>query len=134
MTTAHSDYPAATVPTVSKPRMDSIARDVSGEFLLELVGIFLSDVTVRVDRLVVAVAEKDHKEVYTLAHSLKGSAASLGILRLQAHSARLEHHLSREDWDGCNRTLARLVSEFSHVREVLTAMQKRVSMRPWMQK
>lgn len=114
--------------------MDSIARDVSGEFLLELVGIFLADVTVRVDRLVLAVAARDGKEIYTLAHSLKGSAASLGVLRLQAHAARMEHHLTREDWDGCGRTLERLVSEFAHVREVLTAMQKRVSMRPWAQK
>jgi len=134
LTTAHSDFPAAAVPTVSKPRMDSIARDVSGEFLLELVGIFLTDVTIRVDRLALAVAARDGKEVYTLAHSLKGSAASLGVLRLQAHASRMEHHLTREDWDGCGRTLERLVSEFSHVREVLTAMQQRVSMRPWAQK
>lgn len=134
MTATHSDYPGAAVPTVSKPRMDSIARDVSGEFLLELVGIFLTDVTVRVERLALAVAARDGKEVYTLAHSLKGSAASLGVLRLQAHAARMEHHLTREDWDGCGRVLERLVSEFMHVREVLTAMQQRVSMRPWAQK
>jgi HPt (histidine-containing phosphotransfer) domain-containing protein len=134
LTTAHSDFPAAAVPTVSNPRMNSIARDVSGEFLLELVGIFLADVTIRVDRLAIAVAARDGKEVYTLSHSLKGSAASLGVLRLQAHAARMEHHLTREDWDGCGRTLERLVSEFAHVREVLTGMQQRVSMRPWAQK
>jgi HPt (histidine-containing phosphotransfer) domain-containing protein len=114
--------------------MNSIARDVSGEFLLELVGIFLTDVTLRVDRLALAVAARDGKEVYTLAHSLKGSAASLGVLRLQAHAARMEHHLTREDWDGCGRTLERLMAEFVQVREVLTGMQQRVSMRPWAQK
>jgi HPt (histidine-containing phosphotransfer) domain-containing protein len=134
LTSTLSDFPSASVPTVSKPRMDSIARDVSGEFLLELVGIFLTDVTVRVERLALAVAARDGKEVYTIAHSLKGSAASLGVLRMQAHAARMEHHLAREDWDGCGRTLERLVREFNHVREVLTGMQQRVSMRPWMQK
>ena len=110
------------VPTLSRVRLDDIERDVSREFLLELVGLFVSDVAQRLERLSDAVKARQTAKVTHFAHALQGSAASLGVLRLRAVAQRLEELVGQEDWGGSDATMARLVSEFQHVREVLAAL------------
>lgn len=109
------------VPTLSRVRLDDIERDVSREFLLELVGLFISDVAQRLERLSVAVKARETQKVAHFAHALQGSAASLGVLRLRAVAQRLEELVEQDDWGASDATMARLISEFQHVREVLAA-------------
>jgi HPt (histidine-containing phosphotransfer) domain-containing protein len=107
------------VPTLSRMRLDDIERDVSREFLIELVGLFVSDVALRLERLSDAVKLRETAKAAGFAHALQGAAASLGVLRLRAVAQRLEELVELDDWGASEATLARLMSEFAHVREVL---------------
>jgi HPt (histidine-containing phosphotransfer) domain-containing protein len=109
----------APVPTLSKLRLESIAREVSHEFLDELVALFRSDVEKRLEHLSESILHRQLEQALGSAHTLKGAAASLGVLRLRAVTARLEDYLEREDWRGVDTTLVRLLREFAHVRTVL---------------
>jgi HPt (histidine-containing phosphotransfer) domain-containing protein len=110
------------VPTLNRDRLYDIERDVSREFLIEIVALFLSEVAVRLERLVIAVKARQTKRTTSLAHQLQGSAASLGVLRLRAVAQRLEELAGQDDWGASDETLARLINEFQHVRQVLATI------------
>jgi HPt (histidine-containing phosphotransfer) domain-containing protein len=110
------------VPTLNRVRLDSIERDVSREFLIEIVGLFVAEVALRLERLSDAVKARETKRTASLAHQLQGSAASLGVLRLRAVAQRLEELAEKDDWGASDATLARLISEFQHVRQVLASI------------
>lgn len=107
------------VPTLNQHRLDTIERDVSREFLIELVALFVSDVALRLERLSDAVKLRETAKAAAFAHALQGAAASLGVLRLRAVAQRLEELVEQDDWGASETTLARLMSEFVLVRSVL---------------
>ena len=108
------------VPTLNKNRLEAIERDVSREFLVELVALFVSDVALRLERLSDAVKLRETAKAAAFAHALQGAAASLGVLRLRAVAQRLEELVETDDWGASDATLARLMCEFAHVRAVLS--------------
>jgi HPt (histidine-containing phosphotransfer) domain-containing protein len=110
------------VPTLNRDRLHDIERNVSREFLIEIVALFLSEVTLRLERLADAVKARQTKRTTSLAHQLQGSAASLGVLRLRAVAQRLEELAEQDDWGASDETLARLISEFQHVRQALATI------------
>jgi HPt (histidine-containing phosphotransfer) domain-containing protein len=112
-------YPPG-VPTLNQHRLDDIERDVSREFLIELVALFVSDVALRLERLSDAVKLRETAKAAAFAHALQGAAASLGVLRLRAVAQRLEELVENDDWGASDATLARLMSEFAQVRSVLS--------------
>jgi HPt (histidine-containing phosphotransfer) domain-containing protein len=116
--------------TLSPKRLESIERDVSREFLLELVDLFVGDVQTRLQSLADAVNGRETVKAADVAHALQGAAASLGVLRMRHVAARLEDHVKQSDWRASDATLARLISEFAHVRGVLGALHARVSLPP----
>ena len=69
------------VPTLSRIRLDDIERDVSREFLIELVGLFVSDVALRLDRLSDAVKLRETAKAASFAHALQGAAATCACAR-----------------------------------------------------
>jgi HPt (histidine-containing phosphotransfer) domain-containing protein len=107
------------VPTLSERRLNDIERDVSRELLMELVALFVSDVTVRLERLSDAVSKRNAQRAASFVHALKGAAASIGVLRLHALAQRLEEHVERADWAARDQALARLASEFPRARAML---------------
>jgi HPt (histidine-containing phosphotransfer) domain-containing protein len=106
------------VPTLSRIRLDSIAREVSAEFLDELVLLFVTDVAKKLDALTDAVRERRLEPALQSTHALKGAAASLGVLRLREMAARLEEHLRRNDWRAAETMHVRVLREFAYVRRV----------------
>ncbi|HEY3500862.1 MAG TPA: Hpt domain-containing protein [Polyangiaceae bacterium] len=116
--------------TLSPKRLESIERDISREFLLELVDLFVGDVQKRLQHLADAVNGREMVKAADVAHALQGAAASLGVLRLRHVAARLEDHVKQSDWRASDATLARLFTEFAHVRGVLGALHARVSLPP----
>jgi HPt (histidine-containing phosphotransfer) domain-containing protein len=81
--------------------------------------LFVSDVATRLERLSDAVKARQTAKAAGFAHALQGAAASLGVLRLRAVAQRLEELVEQDDWGASEATLARLMSEFAHVRDVL---------------
>jgi HPt (histidine-containing phosphotransfer) domain-containing protein len=116
--------------TLSPKRLESIEREVSREFLLELVDLFVGDVQKRLQSLADAVNGRETVKAADVAHALQSAAASLGVLRMRHHAARLEDHVKQSDWRASDATLARLFNEFAHVRGVFRALQSSAPERP----
>lgn len=106
------------VPTLNRIRLESIAREVSTEFLDELVELFVTDVEKKLEALTDAVRERRLQAALQSTHALKGSAASLGVSRLREMAARLEDHLRRNDWRAAETMHVRVLREFAYVRRV----------------
>lgn len=106
------------VPTLNRLRLESIAREVSDEFLDELVVLFVTDVAKKLEALTDAVRERRLQSALQSTHALKGSAASLGVSRLREMAARLEEHLRRNDWQAAETMHVRVLREFAYVRRV----------------
>lgn len=118
------------VPTLNNIRIDRIEQDLSREFLMELVRLFLTEIAARLEALSEAVERRDGRKVRDVAHAVQGAAANLGVLRMRAVAERLEEYVERPDWPRTETTLTRLIAEFQHVRAVLAKMQERVTGRP----
>ena len=65
-------------------------RDVMEEAFTDLTHMFLTDLPLQLDRLQIAVAENDAKEINQIAHKLKSSCGNFGALRLAELIRRLE--------------------------------------------
>jgi CheY-like chemotaxis protein len=94
----------------------------------ELVALFLEEVPRRLSALSTAAARGDHGQVARLAHTLAGSADSLGAARLAAACARLER-LARDRAPGSGGPLAsgRLAEAIGAVHEELQQLQAAVA-------
>jgi hypothetical protein len=55
---------------------------------------------------------------------VQSAASSLGVLRLRSLAASLEKHAEGADWSRVEKSLERIQSEFSHVKNVLGEMNK----------
>lgn len=60
------------------------------DLLTELIDLFIADVPGRVTAIAAAIADGDWRALAERAHSLKGSAATLGAVHLARLCARLE--------------------------------------------
>jgi len=69
------------------------------EFLREIIGIFLEDTPQRIAELETGLAAADTPAFARAAHSIKGSSANLGALRLKQIAEKIEHG-SRQDGSG----------------------------------
>lgn len=63
------------------------------DLLVRLVKLFSQDSTSKRDQIREAMAAEDYKRVASVAHSLAGSAATLGALKLRQSSLQLEQQL-----------------------------------------
>lgn len=87
------------------------------QLLRELVGIFVDDGPKRLEALRAAMTAADGQQLEQIAHSLKGSAAILGAVRLQETALALEESAH----NGLVRRDAHLVPELVHEVERVVA-------------
>ena len=83
------------IPTFESGQLDALAS-VNAEVVKQVSGVFLRTGRERVDAIVDALRDGDWVQVHGLAHSLKGSAASVGAARLAAIAAVLETESGHE--------------------------------------
>jgi len=77
------------LPSFETEQLDALAS-VSVEVVKQVAGVFLRTGRERVEAIVEALDEQDWVQVHGLAHSLKGSAASVGASRLSFIAGVLE--------------------------------------------
>ena len=65
-------------------------KDVMAQDFDDLVKTFVNDTTLYLNRIVVAVNDKNSESVRRIAHSLKSSSGSIGALRLSELARQLE--------------------------------------------
>jgi HPt (histidine-containing phosphotransfer) domain-containing protein len=86
----------------------------------QVIGLYLQETPSHLAALQEAVAQRAEGEIEELAHSLVGSAAQVGAMRLAALSAELQ--TGAHDLDRAAVQVARLVTESRRVRAALQAM------------
>lgn len=96
-------------------------------FLTTLIDQFLDEAAVLVGRLSEAARQLDTDSLQAVAHSLKGSANTMGAGKLAALCAQMEHHSTRRRGGVIRQLMADIEQELSRVRDALIAERRRTN-------
>jgi signal transduction histidine kinase/ligand-binding sensor domain-containing protein/DNA-binding response OmpR family regulator len=113
---------AAEPPVIDPAQLDSLRRleEVTGKPIVrDVVESFLDETPRRLQRMREALDRGDAKDFSLLAHSLKGSSAQLGAIRVAAVSAALEQQGRSATLDGAAGLLCDLERELARVAPLL---------------
>jgi HPt (histidine-containing phosphotransfer) domain-containing protein len=92
--------------------------EIDPDMMPEMVSIFLSDSTLRMQALNGASVQRDFKSIRAQAHSLKGSCLQMGAARLATFCAVLELS-ERPEPDQCEQMTRAIGDEFDLVRRAM---------------
>ena len=93
------------------------------EFLLELAPIFIESTPKQLGALRQAVAEEDRESFFQVAHSLKGSSASIGAISLSKLSKQIESLARQGTLADTTQKIALMEAEYERVKSTLVAYQ-----------
>ncbi|HEO70361.1 MAG TPA: PAS domain S-box protein [Candidatus Hydrogenedentes bacterium] len=122
------EAPDSPIPT-TRPTADVVDRgrlcrvtDGSPELEHEIITIFLADLPQRAEDVRTAVAREHPDAVARSAHTLKGSAATLGLQRLEAVMREIEAAAGEGLMEGMSGLLERFETELQQAASALQAM------------
>lgn len=95
--------------------------------LSNLIKIFLEDTAKSISKLKQALTERNADIFMRAAHSIKGSSATIGAMRMAAISAELERLASADSLDKADGVLSGLEKEFERVSDLLKSKQLEMS-------
>jgi HPt (histidine-containing phosphotransfer) domain-containing protein len=93
------------------------------DIVIELIEMFLDDLPESLAKLRAAVASGEAKAIERAAHSLKGSGANLGVVRIAAICAEMEAKARSGSPEEAGSMLSQLEAECERVRQALGSMQ-----------
>ena len=97
----------------------AISPDDGGEFLREMITIYLQDTPQRLAELEQALARQDAASLVRPAHSIKGSSGNFGAHRFAKLAEDIEQQGKAGDLAAAVATYPTLQSEYARVTEVL---------------
>jgi len=97
----------------------AINPDDGGEFLRELIDIFLADTPKRIAEIDEGLASGQAETIARAAHSIKGSSGNFGAMELSALARDLEAKGKAGDLEAVRTGVAALRTEFDRLRPVL---------------
>jgi signal transduction histidine kinase/DNA-binding NarL/FixJ family response regulator len=107
---------------VLNPARITQLRSEIGDMLAELVGVFVADVPRRLAAMRAALAAANVTTARNVAHTLKGSSASLGAERLAGLCAEMERHAAAGAAAEMAATFAAIETEYQAVTTALAAL------------
>ena len=93
----------------------ALSPDAGGEFLRELIEIYLQDIPERIGELELALASGDPILLTRAAHTIKGSSSNFGAVRLSKVAHEIEMHGKAGDLAAAGAARDRLKSEYALV-------------------
>jgi HPt (histidine-containing phosphotransfer) domain-containing protein len=102
----------------------AVNPDDGGEFLRELIDIFLADTPDRIAEIEKALGAGETEVVARAAHSIKGSAGNFGAVELASLARGIEQQGNARDFTAARAGLAGLRAEFDRVRSVLERLRQ----------
>jgi len=87
--------------------------DDNGEFLKEIIAIFLEDTPQRLAELEDCVSKGDVTRYIRAAHSIKGSSANMGAMVLRQTAEELEHKAKNNGLAGTEELFRRLQADYA---------------------
>ena len=108
------------VPSLDRVRLQAVHKMLEEEFS-GVVRIFLEDAPRRIAHLHKAVGAGNYDTLRDVAHTLKGSATVLGVLRLSALCRKLEQRLVAKETETYQQSVADIEAEYEAAAALLTA-------------
>lgn len=93
--------------------------------LAELIDLFLKQTVEKLGEMRSSAGAKDAATLGRLAHTLKGSAGSLGAVHLSGLCRELEAALRGNDWTAAAARVSGIEAEFARVRGALEEERRR---------
>lgn len=126
--------PGAVLPQRPERDHDALARDVmaylhtleqrgSPGLTAQVMPVFLKDTSTRLEALKDAVAEKDSTVAYRIAHTLHGSAASVGAASMVSSCADLIREIRVGAFDRCEGLIADLTLDFEAIKRAAASTE-----------
>ena len=101
----------------------AISPDDSGEFLHELIDIYLTDTPLRIIEIESSLAVKNSVELSRAAHSIKGSSSNFGATELAAIACEIEHKGKASAFEEVQARLPTLKEAFNRLRPALLELK-----------
>jgi len=116
---------------MSEPILDPVAienlrminPDDGGEFVRELIDIFLADTPRRLAEIESALASGNAADLTRAAHTIKGSASNFGATRLSALAKEIEQQGKGSALAAARTALPALRAEFARVQPALEELK-----------
>lgn len=93
-----------------------------GEFLREIIAIYIEDTPQRIAELETSLAAGDVPTFTRAAHSVKGSSANLGAMTVRSVAEKLEHQSHKHGLADVSGLVATLKIEFENARLELSKL------------
>ncbi len=91
----------------------------------QVMPVFLRDTSARLDALTEAVAQNDGTSAYRIAHTLHGSAATVGAASMVSTCADLIREVRCGAFDRCDHLIAELTLDFEAIRRAADGIDGR---------
>jgi two-component system, sensor histidine kinase and response regulator len=114
-----SDKP--TIDETVLAQLREFERPDESDFVSKLIGMFLSDLSMRLVEIHAALATADAHRLNRAAHALKGASGELGAARLRALCSRLEAQTANQSVKGIDGLIGIVEEEANRVRLALEA-------------
>ena len=113
-----SDNPPLDLQVIDALR--ALSPESGGDFLRELVEIYLRDTPERLTELEQALVRQDAAMVTRAAHSIKGSSSNFGAKRLAQFAQEIEAQGKASNFSAAAAAVADLKAEYARVAQALT--------------
>ena len=101
----------------------AISPDDSGEFLHELIDIYLTDTPLRITEIEESLAAGNAVDLSRAAHSIKGSSSNFGAAELAAIACEIEHKGKAGAFAEVQARLPTLKEAFNRLRPALLELK-----------
>src|ERR1019366_4019496 len=101
----------------------AISPDDNGEFLKELIDIYLTDTPLRIAEIEQSLAAENAVELSRAAHSIKGSSSNFGAAELAAIACEIEHKGKAAAFAEVQARIPTLQEAFSRLRPALLELK-----------
>lgn len=89
----------------------------------QVIPVFLKDTAIRIDSLRDAVKQRDGTTAHRMAHTLHGSAATVGAAPMVRACAEIIREVRLGAFDGCDRQLIQLDEHFESIRRAAESLR-----------
>lgn len=115
----------ADVPAIDMTAIMQLADndDIGGQFVAEIIKVFLADLSERVLALGLQMTQGDRAGIAATAHAIKGSCGHFGAVRLMELSRELEDRARHEPAGDIEVAIFGMVAETERVRTALEAFR-----------
>jgi HPt (histidine-containing phosphotransfer) domain-containing protein len=118
LSTINSDD-SAPVDMAVLASFEEVQLDDEPDIVIELIDLYLDDVPRRIEAMQTAIADSSEQSLKRAAHSLKGSSANLGVVRVAALCEELQVVNCDDGFQMSRALMARLDHEVERVRRIL---------------